>query len=52
MGLNPMKNEMGAECDSCGVCISSCEDGALGYGMEGPRSQPRSLQATVGEVAT
>ena len=33
MGLNPMKNEMGMECDNCGVCISSCEDEALGYGM-------------------
>jgi len=51
MGLNPMKNEMGAECDSCGVCISSCEDGALGYGLEGPRTRPRSLQTAAGEVA-
>jgi NapH/MauN family ferredoxin-type protein len=34
MGLNPMKNEMGMECDNCGVCISSCNDDALGYGIE------------------
>ncbi len=36
MGLNPMKNEMGMECDSCGVCISSCNDDALGYAIAGP----------------
>ncbi len=36
MGLNPMKNEMGMECDSCGVCISSCNDDALKYGVETP----------------
>ncbi len=36
MGLNPMKNEMGMECDSCGVCISSCNDDALDYGFETP----------------
>jgi ferredoxin-type protein NapH len=31
MGLNPMTNEMGAECDNCGACISSCHDDALSY---------------------
>ena len=31
MGLNPMNNEMGAECDNCGACISSCHDDALKY---------------------
>ncbi len=36
MGLNPMKNEMGMECDSCGVCISSCNDDALDFGFETP----------------
>lgn len=35
-GLNPMKNQMGLECDSCGECIASCGDDALGYGLEGP----------------
>lgn len=33
MGLNPMKNEMGAECDNCGECISSCHDDALKYAI-------------------
>jgi len=32
VGLNPMENRMGIDCDSCGVCISSCHDDALGYG--------------------
>ncbi len=36
MGLNPMKNQMGMECDSCGVCISSCNDDALAVGIETP----------------
>ena len=31
MGLNPMKAEMGPECDNCGACISSCNDDALAY---------------------
>jgi ferredoxin-type protein NapH len=31
MGLNPMKNEMGMECDNCGVCISHCDDDALAF---------------------
>jgi ferredoxin-type protein NapH len=33
MGLNPMKNQMGIECDNCGACISSCHDDALTYGL-------------------
>ncbi len=37
MGLNPMKNQMGPECDNCGVCITACKEGALGYGLRLPR---------------
>ncbi len=33
MGLNPMNNQMGAECDNCGACISSCHDDALKYSV-------------------
>jgi len=33
MGLNPMKDQMGIECDSCGVCISACNDQALDYAL-------------------
>lgn len=33
MGLNPMLNKMGAECDSCGECLSHCNDDALKYGI-------------------
>jgi len=33
MGLNPMLDRMGVECDSCGACISSCDDKALAYGL-------------------
>ena len=36
MGLNPMKDQMGMECDNCGVCMSACDDAALAYGLAGP----------------
>lgn len=31
MGLAPMQDKFGMECDSCGLCISHCDDKALGY---------------------
>lgn len=31
MGLNPMNNQFGRECDNCGLCLSSCDDKALMY---------------------
>lgn len=37
MGLLPMQDKMGVECDNCGVCISHCNDDALGYGLGLPR---------------
>jgi ferredoxin-type protein NapH len=33
VGLNPMNNEMGMECDNCGECISSCHDDALKFAL-------------------
>ena len=33
VGLNPMRDKMGIECDNCGVCISHCNDNALAYGL-------------------
>jgi ferredoxin-type protein NapH len=35
MGLDPMHDKMGMECDNCGVCIASCGDAALSYGLSG-----------------
>lgn len=29
MNLNPMKGQLGNQCDSCQLCINSCEDNAL-----------------------
>jgi len=34
VGLNPMNNRMGAECDNCGLCISHCPDDALDYAVQ------------------
>jgi ferredoxin len=31
MGLNPMIDKTGMECDNCGACISHCADDALGF---------------------
>ena len=39
VGLNPMQNMMGMECDNCGLCISHCPDGALNYGLWRPGTQ-------------
>ncbi len=33
VGLIPMRDKMGIECDNCGVCISHCNDDALAYGL-------------------
>jgi ferredoxin-type protein NapH len=33
MGLVPMHDLTGVECDNCGLCISSCNDDALGYAL-------------------
>lgn len=43
MGLNPMLNRMGPECDNCGECISHCHDDALKYALtvrDSDESQP------------
>lgn len=36
MGLNPMRDRMGMECDSCGLCMAQCEPGALKVSLENP----------------
>ena len=33
VGLNPMDDRMGRECDNCGLCVSNCKDKALNYGI-------------------
>jgi ferredoxin-type protein NapH len=37
MGLSPMTDAMGMECDNCAVCISHCPDNALGFHLPGWR---------------
>lgn len=34
LGLKPMQDEMGLECDNCGLCISSCCDDAIDYAIQ------------------
>ena len=33
LGLRPMHDEMGPECDNCGLCISSCGDDSIAYAL-------------------
>ncbi len=42
VGLTPITDEMGRECDNCGRCISHCDSGALAYrlGWDGARKRP------------
>ncbi len=47
MGLNPMQNKMGIECDNCGVCIASCGDDALAYGFSAPTQADEDEHAVV-----
>lgn len=35
MGLDPMHDHMGIDCDNCGVCIASCPEGSLSLGIGG-----------------
>lgn len=54
MGLNPMNNDMGMECDNCGECISSCHDDALKYAVSlSSRSDRQALPpaATTAKVS-
>ena len=39
VGLNPMRNKMGIECDNCGMCVSHCNDDALAYGFWPTRTE-------------
>ena len=48
VGLNPMRNEMGIDCDSCGVCISHCDDKALAYALQlKPEARETNLNAGI-----
>jgi len=44
MGLNPMKNQMGMDCDNCGECITSCSDDAIGYALVNPLRRPADVE--------
>ncbi len=52
VGLNPMRNEMGIECDNCGVCISHCHDDALEYGLWPTRTITREHLTAPGTLVT
>lgn len=33
LGLRPMADKMGIECDNCGLCVSNCPNDAIDYGI-------------------
>ncbi|MDA0321643.1 MAG: 4Fe-4S binding protein [Verrucomicrobia bacterium] len=50
IGLNPMNDEMGKECDNCGLCLSHCGDDALSYSVASPvrlRKPAHAARATL-----
>ena len=50
LGLKPMQDRFGPECDNCGLCISNCADDAIGYVVrwrDAPRSDVRRESAAV-----
>lgn len=46
LGLKPMQDAMGPECDNCGLCISNCADDAIGYTVRARDHKPELLQVT------
>ena len=52
MGLVPMRDLIGHECDNCGLCISHCDPGALDYalGRRAENSSPSSDPGTKSAV--
>jgi ferredoxin-type protein NapH len=34
LGLKPMRDKMGIECDNCGLCVSNCANDAINYGIK------------------
>lgn len=39
MGLRPMIDQTGAECDNCGLCVSGCPTRALSFGLPVRRNE-------------
>jgi ferredoxin-type protein NapH len=50
MGLNPMTDKTGMECDNCGDCIKSCGDHALGFHL--PGWKPKRMAAPERETVS
>ncbi len=48
VGLNPMINRMGMDCDNCGLCISHCNDDALAYRL----GRAKQRETVAGETST
>jgi ferredoxin-type protein NapH len=51
MGLNPMRNQMGMECDNCGVCVAACGDDALRFVARIPGLRPAAGAGTAALAA-
>ncbi len=47
MALRPMSDQMGMDCDNCGLCLSSCGDDALRFRLWTPKPAERPVEVTV-----
>ncbi len=44
LGLKPMQDRFGPECDNCGLCISNCADDAIGFTLRLRERPPASVK--------
>ena len=52
MGLNPVADSTGIECDNCGACLPPCPEKALHYGLSRPRLRAASRQKCRGKAVS
>lgn len=45
MGLFPMTDRVGMECDNCGICIDACPTHVLSYRVEAPKTGRKGRRA-------
>ncbi|MFQ5505950.1 MAG: 4Fe-4S binding protein [Planctomycetota bacterium] len=50
MGLNPMTDRTGMECDNCGACIAHCPEDALGFHLVGRKGRAPAIDTPAQEA--
>ena len=54
MGIDPVTDSTGIECDNCGACVRPCPEKALGYGLglPGRSARPREKRSVKAAAVT